>query len=154
MQQKNHRSISLLLFWKCYLLMCLPLWTLPTFLSNKKNVWKIKKTLQNVKKHFLHLWCVVRTSSLLSASSVATNTDPRLVWTVLTTSVTDISSYPDVFLPVRHPTKLQTADRTLRKLPCFSICRDVANEHDFFRDHLQRANCLLSCDSLTVSDTE
>jgi len=36
MQQKNHRSISLLLFWKCFLLICLPLWTLPTFFKNKK----------------------------------------------------------------------------------------------------------------------
>ena len=40
MQQKNHRSISLLLFWKCFLLICLPLWTLPTFFKNKKNVKK------------------------------------------------------------------------------------------------------------------
>jgi len=48
MQQKNHRSISLLLFWKGFLLICLPLWTLPTFFKNK-NVWKIKKTLKNVK---------------------------------------------------------------------------------------------------------
>ena len=45
MQQKNHRSISLLLFWKCVLLICLPLWTLPTFFKIK-NVWKTK----NVKK--------------------------------------------------------------------------------------------------------
>jgi len=44
---KNHRSISLLLFWKCFLLICLPLWTLPTFFKNK-NVWKIKN-LKNVK---------------------------------------------------------------------------------------------------------
>jgi len=96
-------------------------------------------------------------SSLLSSSSVATNTDApvrayserflrRLSPTLAATLM--------FFLPVRHPTELQTADRTLRKLPCFSICRDVANEHDFFTDHLQRANCLLSCDSLTVSDTE
>jgi len=41
MQQKNHRSISLLLFWKCFLLTCLPLWTLPTFLKIKKNVFYI-----------------------------------------------------------------------------------------------------------------
>jgi len=47
MQQKNHRSISLLLFWKCFLLICLPLWTLPTFFKIK-NVWKIKR--KNVTK--------------------------------------------------------------------------------------------------------
>ena len=50
MKQKNHRSISLLLFWKCLLSICLPLWTLPTFSKNKKNVWKIKQNVKNVKK--------------------------------------------------------------------------------------------------------
>ena len=64
MQQKNHRSVSLLLFWKCFLLICLPLWTLPTFFKNKK-LLENKKTFKNVKtrdqnkknvKRFLHLW--------------------------------------------------------------------------------------------------
>jgi len=56
MKQKNHRYISLLYFWKCCLLICLPLWTLPTFfkikklLENKKNV--LKKRDQNLKKTF------------------------------------------------------------------------------------------------------
>jgi len=62
MQQKNHRSISLLLFWSYFLFICLPLWTLLTFylnkkrLENKKNVKKRKKTwpkfLKNVKTFF------------------------------------------------------------------------------------------------------
>ena len=64
MQQKNHRSISLLLFWKWFLLFCLPLWTLPTFFKNKKRL-ENKKNVKNVinvtkikkrKNIFLHLW--------------------------------------------------------------------------------------------------
>ena len=61
----NRRSVSLLLFWKCFLLICLPLWTLPTFFK-LKNVKKLenRKTLKrkkrdqnkkNVKNVFLHL---------------------------------------------------------------------------------------------------
>jgi len=34
---------------KYFLLICLPLWTLPTFIKNKKNVWKMKKTFKNEK---------------------------------------------------------------------------------------------------------
>ena len=66
MQQKNHRSISSLLFWKCFLLICLPLWTLPTLFFKLKNVWKIKnvkkvKNVTKIKKNvktFLHLWSI------------------------------------------------------------------------------------------------
>ena len=48
--------MSLLLFWKCFLLICLSLWTLPTFfkhkkrLENTKNVKKRKKRDQNRKR--------------------------------------------------------------------------------------------------------
>ena len=88
MQQKNHRSISLLLFWKCFLLICLPLWTLPTFLKNKKNVWKIKsfkhfkKRNQNLKKRkksfftstvyelCLTIWKTLRTAQPLYLSEL------------------------------------------------------------------------------------
>jgi len=35
---------------KCFLLICLPLWILPTFLKNKKKHLEYKKTLNNVKR--------------------------------------------------------------------------------------------------------
>ena len=50
MQQKNHRSISLLLFWKCFLLICLPLWTLPTLKKRLENLKKNVKNVKNVRK--------------------------------------------------------------------------------------------------------
>ena len=59
------RSFSLPLIWKCFLLICLPLWTLPTFLQIK-NVWKIKKVknVTKIKKRkkffFLHLCYALR----------------------------------------------------------------------------------------------
>jgi len=61
MQQKNYVSISLLLFWKCFLLICLPLWTLPTFLKIKY-VWKIKnvKKRKNVFTSMASSWCRAR----------------------------------------------------------------------------------------------
>ena len=49
MQQKNHRSVSLLLFWKYFLIICLPLWPLPTFFKNKKRL-ENKKTLKHKKR--------------------------------------------------------------------------------------------------------
>jgi len=64
MQQKNHRSISLLLFWKCFLLICLPLWTLPTFvkikkrLENKKNVKNVKNVTKIKKRFFTSMVCI------------------------------------------------------------------------------------------------
>ena len=45
MQQKNHKSISLLLFWKCFLLIYLPLWTLPTFFKKKRLENKKRKNV-------------------------------------------------------------------------------------------------------------
>ena len=50
MQHKNHRSISLLLFWKCFLLTCLPLCALPTFLKVKKTFGKLKKRKKRKKR--------------------------------------------------------------------------------------------------------
>jgi len=68
MQQRNHRrSISLLLLWKCFLLTCLTLWTLPTFFKNKKKRLKNKKNAKNVnksdqnkkkRKNFFHIYVV------------------------------------------------------------------------------------------------
>ena len=49
MQQKNHRSISLLLFWKSFLLILLAALKLPTFFKNKKRL-ENKKNVKNVKK--------------------------------------------------------------------------------------------------------
>jgi len=62
MQQKNHRSISLLLFILTVLLVNLLAALNFANVFFKKNVWKIKKNVKNVteikksKKRFLHLW--------------------------------------------------------------------------------------------------
>jgi len=76
MQEKSHRSISLLL------LICLPLCTLPTFLKIKKrlekNVKNVKKRDQNKKqrKTFLHLckqgrnWCSWRRGPTEAMNSI------------------------------------------------------------------------------------
>ena len=47
MQQKNHRSVSLLL---CFLLICLQPWTLPTFFLNKKRLENKKKRKKRKKR--------------------------------------------------------------------------------------------------------
>jgi len=77
MQQKNHSSISLLLFWKCFFR--LPLWTLPTFL-------KIKKRLENKKKRkktFFYIYGIHEFRIILTVqfSSV------HVLWTRLYTPV-------------------------------------------------------------------
>jgi len=37
--------------WKCFLLICLPLWTLPTFFANKK---RLEKTLKRKKRFYIY----------------------------------------------------------------------------------------------------
>ena len=75
-------AISLLLFWKCFLLICLQLWTLPTFfkikkrLENKKNAKKVKKRYQN-KKTQKNVFFTSMSTSTATCRCARTSNSPR-----------------------------------------------------------------------------